>query len=78
MSNVESEIYTAFRSIGVEEDRAMKAAIAFGDRENGMQRTLQEQRDTQAKIMADLLVLKWSQGFTLALVLLVVGKLFIH
>ncbi len=36
MSSVQSEVYAAFRFIGVDEDPAMKAAAALGQRDNDL------------------------------------------
>lgn len=36
MSSMQSEVYQAFRSIGVDEDPAMKAAAALGQRDNDL------------------------------------------
>jgi len=71
MSNFPSEVFKAFRSIGVEEDKAMDAALVFDKRDA-------EWKDVIFSLKSDMLVLKWSQGFTLAIVLILLGKAFIH
>jgi hypothetical protein len=78
MSSIDVEIYDAFRSIGVEEKKAMEAPAAFGNRDATISKALQDQKDAIARLAADVLVLKWSQGFMTALLFIIVGKLFIH
>ncbi len=67
MSTMQSEVFDAFRSIGVTEDKALKAATALNERD----------RDV-AVLKADMSVMKWMMGFVLAFQVAIFVKLFIH
>jgi len=67
MSTMQSEVFDAFRSIGVSEDKALKAAAALNERDKDV-----------ATIKSDILVLKWMMGFILAMVTALFVKQFIH
>jgi hypothetical protein len=64
---MQSEVFDAFRSIGVTEDKALKAATALNERD----------RDV-AVLKADMSVMKWMMGFVLAFQVAIFVKLFIH
>ncbi len=64
---MQSEVFEAFRSIDVPEDKALKAATALGRRD-----------DDVASIKAELLLMKWMLGFVLAFQIAIAVKLFIH
>jgi len=67
MSIMISEVYDDFVAAGAPDENARKAAEALTVHENRF-----------AKIEADLLVLKWTAGFVLALLAAVALKLFLH
>ena len=78
MSAMQSEIYEAFRSIEIPEAKALKAAAALGKRDEGTAAAFAKRDVEIAGTRSDLSVLKWVAGFTLALVVTMVGKMFIH
>jgi hypothetical protein len=64
---MQAEVFKAFRSIDVPEDKALKAATALG------------QRDTDvAAPKTDMGVMKWMMAFVLAFHGAIFVKLFIH
>ncbi len=63
---MQSEVFDAFRSIGVAEDKALKAAAALNERD----------KDVIA-LKSDMGLLKWMVGFVVALQIAIVVKLFI-
>ena len=67
MSNMQSEVFEAFRAIDVPEDKALKAATALGRRD-----------DDVTSIKADVLLMKWMLGFVLAFQIAIAIKLFVH
>jgi len=67
LSNVQSEVFEAFRSIDVPEDKALKAAAALSKRDSDV-----------VDIKRDLAVLKWMVGTLYPLVLAVLIKQFFH
>ncbi len=67
MSTMQSEVFDAFRSIGVTEDKALKAATALNERDRDI-----------AVLKADMSVMKWMMGFVLAFQVAIFVKLFIH
>jgi hypothetical protein len=78
MSTTQSEVFDAFRSIGVDKEKALKAAAALNGRDREFTAALSE-RDRDIAIMkTDIVLLKWMTGFTLAMVTAVFLKLFIH
>jgi hypothetical protein len=66
MTTLQSEVFEAFRSIDVPEDKAIKAATALSKRD-----------DEVSSLQADMLVLKWMLGFVLAFQLGIFAKLFL-
>ncbi|MGI4765385.1 MAG: hypothetical protein ACRYGP_10045 [Janthinobacterium lividum] len=75
---MQSEIYEAFRSIDISEDKALKAATALGKRDDEIAAGFAKRDGEIAAIKSDLSVLKWMSGFTLALVVTMFGKMFVH
>ena len=67
MSTLQGEVYEAFRSIDVPEDKAIAAAAALSRRDEEV-----------ASVRADVLLLKWMVGFGLALNVAILLKLFVH
>lgn len=67
MSTMQAEVFEAFRSIDIPEEKALKAATALG------------QRDTDVTALkSDMSVMKWMMGFVLAFQVAIFVKLFIH
>jgi hypothetical protein len=64
MSSLQSEVYEAFRSIDVLEDKAMKAATALGRGDLDV-----------STLKADMLLMKWMIGFVLAFEVAIAAKL---
>lgn len=64
---IQSEIFDAFRSIGVDEDKAVKAAAALSKRD-----------DDVSFLKTDMNLIKWMVGFVLAFQVAVFVKLFVH
>ena len=62
-----SEVYDAFIAAGAPEDKARKAAEALADYENRF-----------TKIDAELVVIKWMVGFSIALNVAILVRLFTH
>jgi len=67
MSTMQSEVFDAFRSIGVAEDKAAKAAAALNERDKDA-----------AALKSDMVILKWMMGFVLAFQVAIFAKLFLH
>jgi len=67
MANMQREVYEAFRSIDIPDDKAVKAAGALAKR-----------GDDVSDIKWDLAVLKWMVGTLYPLVVAILLKLFIH
>jgi hypothetical protein len=67
MSTMQSEVFDAFRSIGVEEDKALKAAAALNERDKDVQ-----------SLKNDMGIMKWMMGFVLAFQVAIFVKLFVH
>ncbi len=67
MTTMQSEVYEAFRSINVDEDKAIKAAAALSKRD-----------DDVTTLKGDMLVVKWMLGFVLAFQIAFAFKLFGH
>lgn len=67
MSNMQSEVFEAFRAVDIQEDKALKAAAALSRRD-----------DDVAPLKGELLVIKWMMGFVLAFQVAIVVKLFLH
>jgi hypothetical protein len=65
MSTMQSEVFDVFRSVGIDEAKALKAAAALNE------------RDRDVVVMkADIVLLKWMVGFVLAFQVVMVAKLF--
>jgi len=67
MSTLQSEVFDAFRSIGVTEDKAVKAAAALSARDNDV-----------TTLKSDMNLMKWMMGFVLAFQVAIFAKLFVH
>jgi hypothetical protein len=67
MATMQSEVFEAFRSLNVSDELAIKAASALSKRD-----------DVVNKLDSDVQLLKWMQGVTLAFVIAITLKLFIH
>jgi hypothetical protein len=67
MSSMQAEVFEAFRSIDIPEDKALKAATALGQRDQDV-----------ASLKADMSIMKWMMGFVLAFQVAIFAKLFIH
>ena len=67
MSIMESDVFDAFKSIGVADEKAMKAATALSMRDAGV-----------AGVKAEIAMLKWMTGFGLAVNVAILLKLFVH
>jgi hypothetical protein len=67
MANMQSEVYEAFRSIDIPEDKAMKTAGALAKRD-----------DDVGALKADVQLIKWMLGFVLAMLVAILFKLFTH
>jgi hypothetical protein len=67
MSNLQSEVFEAFRAIDIPEDKALKAATALSKRD-----------DDVSSLKGELLVIKWMMGFVLAFQVAIAVKLFLH
>ncbi len=67
MNTMQSEVFDAFRSIGVDETKAAKAVAALNERD----------RDV-ASLKSDIGLMKCMMGFVLALQVAIFVKLFLH
>jgi len=67
MTTIQSEIFDAFRSMGVSEDKAVKAAAALSRRD-----------DDVTSLKTDVNLMKWMIGFVLAFQVASFVKLFVH
>jgi hypothetical protein len=67
MSTMEQEVYEAFRALGAAEDKALKAATALSRRDTDV-----------AELKRDVALLKWGQGVTIAMLIAVLLRLFLH
>lgn len=67
MTTMQSEVYEAFRSIDVPEDKAVKAAAALSKRD-----------DDVGTLKSDMNLMKWMLGFVLAFQIGIFVKLFLH
>jgi hypothetical protein len=63
---MQSDVFEAFRDLGVQEDKALKAATPLSRRD-----------DDVCSIKADIQVLKWSQGIQTAFLIAIILKLFL-
>jgi hypothetical protein len=66
MSNMQADVYSAFRAIDVPEDKALKAAEALSKRD-----------DEVVALKADVSLLKWMVGANIAMTVAVLLRLFI-
>ncbi len=64
---MQSEVFDAFRSIGVAEDKAAKAAAALNERDKDV-----------AALKSDMAMMKWMMGFVLAFQVAIFAKLFLY
>ncbi|MEY4592212.1 MAG: hypothetical protein RIR18_1107 [Pseudomonadota bacterium] len=69
MSTMIAEVYDAFRSIGVNEDLARKAAVALNSETTATKADI-------ASLKIDNAVLKWMIGFNLAFTMAILWKSF--
>lgn len=67
MTQMQSEVFEAFRSIDVPEDKALKAAAALSKRD-----------DDVSSLRSELTVIKWMMGFVLAFQVAIFVKLFMR
>ncbi len=67
MTTIQSEVFEAFRDVGVPEDKAMKAASALSPRDEDV-----------VSLSRDMTLLKWMMGFVLAFQVAIFVKQFIH
>jgi hypothetical protein len=67
MTQMQSEVFEAFRSIDVPEDKALKAAAALSKRD-----------DDVTSVRSELTVIKWMMGFVLAFQVAIFVKLFLR
>jgi hypothetical protein len=67
MSTMQREVFEAFRSIEVPEDKALKAAAALSKRDEDV-----------VSLRQDMVVLKWMVGTLYPLVLAILVKLFVQ
>jgi hypothetical protein len=66
-STMQTEVFDAFRSIGVDEAKAAKAAAALNERDNDV-----------AALKSDMVLMKWMMGFVLAFQVAIFARLFFH
>jgi hypothetical protein len=82
MTTLQSEIFEAFRSIGVPEDKALKAAEAFGKKDEDRFKAIDDRLDKVdarlVKLESRVAVLQWMMGFVLAFQFAIFVKLFLH
>ncbi len=82
MSAIYSEIFEAFRSIGVAEDKALKAAEAFGKKDDNRFDRIGAKLDKLeagvVELKAGTKLLKWTMGFLLAFQVAIPVKLFVR
>jgi len=67
MTTIQSEVFDAFRDMGVAEDKAVKAAAALSKRDEDV-----------TSLKTDINLLKWMVGFVLAFQVALFVKLFFH
>lgn len=67
MSALQAEVFEAFRSIDIPEDKALKAATALSKRD-----------DDVTSLKSELLLVKWMVGFVLAFQIAIAVRLFVH
>jgi hypothetical protein len=78
--SIHAEIFEAFRSNGVAEDKAIKAAEVFGKREDDridrIDARLGKLEADIVQLKADTEILKWMMGFAMAFEAAIFAKLF--
>jgi len=67
VSALQAEVFEAFRSIDIPEDKALKAATALSKRD-----------DDVTSLKSELLLVKWMVGFVLAFQIAIAVRLFVH
>jgi hypothetical protein len=67
MATVHSEVFEAFRELGISEERAMKAASSLSYRDGDV-----------IALKHDVSIMKWMMGTVLAFQVAIFVKLFIH
>jgi hypothetical protein len=67
MSTMQAEVFEAFRSIDMPEDKALKAASALTQRDGEV-----------SALKAGMNAMKWMTGFVLAFQVAIFAKLFVH
>jgi hypothetical protein len=67
MSTMQSEVFEAFRSIEVPEDKALKAAAGLSHRDGDV-----------VALKTDMALMKWMMGFVLAFQVATFVKLWFH
>jgi len=67
MTAIHREVFEAFRSIDVNEEKALKAAEALSKRD-----------DDVHSLKSDMVLMKWMLGFVLAFQVAIFVKLFVH
>lgn len=66
MSTLQTEVFEAFRSLGIDEEKSLKAAAALGRRDLDL-----------AEVKRDVSLLKYGQAVNLALSVAILVKLFL-
>lgn len=67
MTQMQSEVFEAFRSIDATEEKALKTAAALSKRD-----------DDVASLRSERMAIKWMMGFVLAFQVAIFAKLFMH
>ena len=67
MSTMQSEVFEAFRSLDIPEDKALKAAQALSKRDEDVN-----------SIKSDIVIIKWMLGFLIALIAPMFVRLMLH
>ena len=67
MTAIHREVFEAFRSIDVTEDKALKAAEALSKRDEDVH-----------SLKSDMSIMKWMLGFVLAFQVAIFVKMFMH
>jgi hypothetical protein len=72
MSTMEAEVFEAFRSVGIADDKAILAAQALGKRDPDIGSLKQD----VASLKTDMVLLKWMVGVVMAMSLTILFKIF--
>ena len=67
MANMQSEVFEAFKDIGVSDEKALRAAGALAPRD-----------DDVGSLKADVALMKWMLGVVMAFEIAIFFKLFLH